>query len=426
MFEDSHWQKYSSRFRTLPSLLDDKEGFNGMIVCIPVFAEPALISTLESLLECDMPPVRVEVILLFNKSVLMTEEESLVHEETWNECLRWIQRKEGISISFKPIKLDSFPDPKGGVGWARKVVMDEAARKLGEKGIIVCLDADCLVARNYLTTIFDYFLKHPLCNAVSIYYEHDLDALEPMVRRSIVQYELHLRYLVHVMRWAGHPFAFQTVGSAMAVRRNAYLAQGGMNTRQAGEDFYFLQKFIELNSLEEINETVVYPSSRISNRVPFGTGRAMQKLLGESPDWVTTSFQIFRLIRPLLQNVGMVRSYIQEEERPDAYARLMEMLNLDEGILPFLQSIDFIPHCRKVFEHTGSPASFRQRFFRYFNAFMMIRYMHFMRDQQFPDVPVVIAAQELAGKLNLMTKLEQDPEELLQLFRKLDKGGRQA
>ncbi|MBP7238769.1 MAG: glycosyltransferase family 2 protein [Saprospiraceae bacterium] len=424
MFEDSHWQKYSSRFRTLPSILDDKEGFNGMIVCIPVLAEPALISTLESLLECDMPPVRVEVIILFNKNVRMTEEESVVHTQTWNECLRWIDRKKGSSIPFKPIKIDSFPDPKGGVGWARKVVMDEAARKLGDEGIIVCLDADCLVAGNYLTTIYGHFQKQPLCNAFSIYYEHDLDALDPFVRSGIVQYELHLRYLVHVMRWAGHPFAFQTVGSAMAVRRRAYLAQGGMNTRQAGEDFYFLQKFIELNSLGEINETVVYPSARISNRVPFGTGRAMQKLLGESPEWFTTSFEIFSLIRPLLQNVEMVRTFIQEEERPDAYVRLKEMINLDDGILPFLQSIDFIPHCRKVFEHTSSPASFKQRFFRYFNGFMMIRYMHFMRDQQFPDVPVVIAAQVLAGQLNLITKLEQDPEELLQLFRKLDKGGR--
>lgn len=103
-----------------------------------------------------------------------------------------------------------------------------------------------------------------------------------------------------------------------------------------------MQKFIELNSLGEINETVVYPSARISNRVPFGTGRAMQKLLGESPEWFTTSFEIFSLIRPLLQNVEMVRTFIQEEERPDAYVRLKEMINLDDGILPFLQSIDFI------------------------------------------------------------------------------------
>jgi hypothetical protein len=76
-----------------------------------------------------------------------------------------------------------------------------------------------------------------------------LTSLDSNVARAITSYELHLRYLVHAMRWAGHPFAYQTVGSSMAVRRKAYLSLGGMNTRQAGEDFYFLQKFIEVGSL---------------------------------------------------------------------------------------------------------------------------------------------------------------------------------
>lgn len=422
MFEDSLWQKYSSRFRTLPSLLTDKEGFNGIIICIPVFAEPALIATLESLKVCDLPTVRVEVILLFNKNVRMTDEESIVHWDTWNECLQWIRHNGKESIRFHPIQIDSFPDTKGGVGWARKVVMDEAARRLGGQGIIICLDADCLVAKNYLKAVFDYFEKHPLCNAVSIYYEHDLDLLEPAVRAGIVQYELHLRYLVHAMRWAGHPFAFQTVGSAMAVRRNAYLAQGGMNTRQAGEDFYFLQKFIEVNSLCEINVTAVYPSARISNRVPFGTGRAMQKLLGESPEWFTTSFEIFRRIKPLLQNVGEIRTLLLEAGASDFYIRLQNRINLDEHVVLFLLSMDFISQCRKVVEHTNSYDSFKQRFFRYFNAFMMIRYMHFMRDHKFPDVQVVIAALELAKEIELMMRPGGDQEELLYMLRRLDKG----
>lgn len=421
MFEDSQWQKYSSRFRTLPSLLTDKEGLNGMVICIPVFAEPALISTLESLLACDLPLVHVEVILLFNKSVRMTDEESVVHKQTWNECLLWIDHHTGSSIRFKSVQLDLFPDPKGGVGWARKVVMDEAARRLGEQGIILCLDADCLVAKNYLKEVHDYFQRHPLCMAVSIYYEHNLTTLDPVVRSCIVQYELHLRYLVHVIRWTGHPFAFQTVGSAMAVRRSAYLAQGGMNTRQAGEDFYFLQKFIELNSLSEVNGTTVYPSARISNRVPFGTGKAMQKLLSESAEWFTTSFEIFRLIRPLLQNAVLIRTFLLEEINSDPYRQLQEKMNLSQDIIPFLESIEFISHCRKILEHTNNPASFSQRFFRYFNAFMMIRYMHFMRDRLYPDVPVVIACQELANEINMTTQQEEDPEQLLYLFRKLDK-----
>ena len=182
-------------------------------------------------------------------------------------------------IKFRPVFLEELPDPKGGVGWARKIVLDEAARLLSQEGIMLCLDSDCTVAQNYLKVVTDHFQSNPDCNAVSIYFEHNLDTLGYDERHAIIQYELHLRYLVHAMRWAGHPFAFQTVGSSMAVRRKGYLAHGGMNTRQAGEDFYFLQKFIEVDSLQEIRNTTVYPSARISDRVPFGTGRAMSQLL---------------------------------------------------------------------------------------------------------------------------------------------------
>jgi len=223
------------------------------------------------------------------------------------------------------------------------------------------------------------------------------------------------------VRWAVHPFAYHTVGSAMAVRRGAYLAQGGMNTRQAGEDFYFLQKFIELNALEEINQTVVYPSPRLSNRVPFGTGRAMQQLLGESPAWYTTDFEILRLIQPLLANVEVLRANLMESEVSEPYARIQQMLDLHPAVVQFLRSIDFIKHCESVYKHTTNLASFRQRFFRYFNAFMMIRYMHFVRDLGFPDVPVETAAHKLAMEVNLTSITGINAEQLLILFRRLDK-----
>ena len=57
------------------------------------------------------------------------------------------------------------------------------------------------------------------------------------------------------------------------------MRQGGMNKRQAGEDFYFLHKIIPLGHFGEINTTRVIPSPRPSDRVPFGTGRAVRDYL---------------------------------------------------------------------------------------------------------------------------------------------------
>ena len=68
----------------------------------------------------------------------------------------------------------------------------------------------------------------------------------------------------------------------MAVRAHAYARQGGMNRRQAGEDFYFMQKLVDGEQVENIAEATVFPSARLSHRVPFGTGKALSDAVEES------------------------------------------------------------------------------------------------------------------------------------------------
>ncbi len=421
MPEDIHWQKYSARYKTYPLHLEAGVPAPGLIVCIPVYAEPDLITTLESLLVCELPDIQVEVILLFNKSNRMTVAEGVMHHEAWLETLAWIDAHQQEELKFRPVFLDDLPDPKGGVGWARKMVLDEAARLLSQDGIMLCLDSDCTVAQNYLREVFNYFQNHPACNAVSIYYEHNLDTLGEHERHAIIQYELHLRYLVHAMRWAGHPFAFQTVGSSMAVRRKGYLAHGGMNTRQAGEDFYFLQKFIEVDSLQEIRDTAVYPSARISDRVPFGTGRAMSQLLPGNSAWMTADFMVFRLIKPLLQQTDELRKLLSQSVEVEMSDTGLLKLKLHPAVVSFLKEIDFIDHCQEILLHTSTYANFRRRFFRYFNSFMMIRFMHYMRDHFFPEVPIGQAANELTQMADTASARGMGVEEVLIRFRYLDK-----
>ena len=110
--------------------------------------------------------------------------------------------------------------------------------------MIVNIDADCTTESNYLLTIHQHFQAQPESWAAGIRYEHALD--DP----AIVDYELHLRYYVQAQRHVGMPFAHQTLGSCMVVRSEAYARMGGMNRRKAGEDFYFLQKFIEVGTLQ--------------------------------------------------------------------------------------------------------------------------------------------------------------------------------
>src|SRR6185436_4740913 len=97
-----------------------------MIICIPVCGEPDLLSTLDSLNKCDLPKVLVEVILLFNVNISMSDQEKNLHQSSWLECIAWIKEHQRNGIKYFPVNIDELPDLKGGVGWARKLAMDEA------------------------------------------------------------------------------------------------------------------------------------------------------------------------------------------------------------------------------------------------------------------------------------------------------------
>src|SRR5262249_26021974 len=158
--------------------------------------------------------------------------------------------------------------------------MDEALRRFDAVerpgGVIVGFDADCRCERNYLTAIERHFERNSNSPGCSIYFEHPLNGpLEPAIYEAIAEYELHLRYYVQALRFGGFPHAFHTIGSSMAVRAGVYRKQGGMNKRKAGEDFYFLHKIIPLGGFTNLVETRVIPSPRASDRVPFGTGKAV-------------------------------------------------------------------------------------------------------------------------------------------------------
>ncbi len=421
MSQDIHWKNYAGRFRTFPSLIEeDIREDAGMIICIPAIAEPDLIATVKSLVLCTQPKQPVELIILFNKNKMMTEEETRLHDVTFISLNQWIADQPDLPFRIYPLSIDVFPDEKGGVGWARKYAMDEAARRLSQSGIIVCLDADCTVDGNYLLEIENAFHHHPKLDAASIYFEHKIAETPGEITSPVIQYELHLRYLVHAQRWCGHPFAFYTVGSSMALRRSGYLAQGGMNTRSAGEDFYLLQKFIETGSFFEIKTTTVFPSSRISQRVPFGTGRAMQQIAsGNNLHWPTTNFEIFKEIKPLFNSLDALWKSRNIPDAEVTYDDIGLICSLSDNVLSFLQTIHFKESLLEITRHTSGFPSFRKRFFRFFNAFQMIRYMHYMRDHFHPDVNVQSAAEALFENMDLSPC--NTARESLHVLRRLDK-----
>ena len=379
-----------------------------IIVVIPCYNEMELITALSSLINCEKPKGTVEVITVVNSAISDLEAVKETNSKMLEKAQKWNKEQDTNWLNFYFIEANNLPDKDAGVGLARKIGMDEAVYRfesIKKDGIIACFDADSTCQTNYLIELEKHFENNPKSPACSIHFEHPLQGSEFSEEnyRAIEAYELHLRVYKNALKFCGFPFAFHTIGSSMAVKSKAYQKQGGMNKRKAGEDFYFLQKMMALGNFSELNTTTIYPSPRISDRVPFGTGRAMQNYLsGEPKSHTTYAIQSFLDLKQLVEQLDNL--YHNEIDLP---------LSVSE----YFKTISFNENLKKIRQNSTSAAHFKQLFFNWFNAFKVLKFVHFARDNYYPDVSVFEAANELLSYLKFpLTK----SKELILVFREID------
>lgn len=388
----------------------------GLVVVIPAYRETHLLLSLMALHRCILPDCDTEVLVVINDADNDTAEVRQLNLAIAEDVKQWAASVNQTRLWFHVLHHCGMPAKEAGVGLARKIGMDEACRRLEQvgnpQGIIACFDADSRCAPNYLQALEKHFQNNPQSPACSIYFEHPVQGAEftEEVYKAITEYELHLRYFIAAQRYAGFPFAFHTVGSSMAVRCRAYQEQGGMNRRKAGEDFYFLHKFTCLPHFSVLNQTAVFPSPRPSDRVPFGTGKAVAKLLQSRQSANSYAFQTFLDLKKIFELV------------PQLHRTSMSNLPLPPSVLEFGETVDMDAEIARIKANTSNRASFQHRFFRWFNAFMVMKFTHFARDNYYPDRPVAEVAQALLTAMNLQPTIapEKSGLSLLLILRKLD------
>lgn len=393
-----------------------------MVIVIPAREEDLLLRALQSLFKCDRPPAPVEVIAVVNGAQNDPPEVKEHNLRISHEVLAWARKVNEEKFQIHVLNFPELPSKHAGVGLARKIGMDEACRRLEEagrpEGIIGAFDADSRCDAGYLTELYEHFRKKPDTKACSIYFEHPLEGTDypEEIYRAITQYELHLRYFISAQRYAGFPFAYQTIGSSMAVRCSAYQEQGGMNRRKAGEDFYFLHKFSALGQLSELTSTRVIPSPRPSHRVPFGTGRAVQEILQSEGAYPTYAPAGFRDLKEL--PVVVPGLFNRRDAEWPAFTE-----QIPESLRQFFKEINGKEKIEEIRQHTGSRQTFTKRFYQWFNAFQVMKFAHFARDRYYPDVPVEEGARWLLKEMNQEVEDGASAKELLRRFRRLDRGG---
>ncbi len=412
---------YFNRFSSLPNKLikDTPADDLIIIITIPCYNEQDIFNSLDSLYRCERTNGKVEVIINVNYPVDNIEQTAW-HNKLYHEINQWASVHNNEWLLFYAV-LQPLPTKEAGVGLARKIIMDEALRRFDflnkPNGIIVGFDADCRCEKNYLCAIEKHFTDYQNTTGCSICFEHPLSGneFEKKIYEAIAQYELHLRYYIEGLRFAKYPYAFHTLGSCFAVTAHAYAKQGGMNKRKAAEDFYFLNKIMTLGNYNEINNTCVYPSPRMSKRVPFGTGASVAKyVLNNEESLLSYNPEVFKIIKDFLSRINDIYCHAYEDKRSF-------LSNEDECLIKFFEKENFNEVIDECLKNSKNLDTFKKRFFYWFNGLKILQFIHFAHEEYFNKVPVNISSANLLKMYYNIDTDYHNPVDILLKYREIQR-----
>ncbi|HDR68676.1 MAG TPA: hypothetical protein ENN61_06450 [Bacteroidaceae bacterium] len=187
-----------------------------------------------------------------------------------------------------------------------------------------------------------------------------------------------------------------------------------MSRRKGGEDFYFIQKVAQNGYFNTCTSTRVIPSPRPSDRVPFGTGPAISNMLASpSREFLTYNTESFKMLSEFF-------SIIEKESETKFYRRYLKMLH--PVFREYLISINFRDALTEIHSNSSSTQSFMKRFWRYFNMFRILKFLHHARENGICDLPVVPMAKQFLEDKGLILKGKHEVRDILTLYRQLDRG----
>ncbi len=266
---------------------------------------------------------------------------------------------------------------KMGVGLARKIGADIAVNLIHYKKIrspiIYSTDADVQIPDGYFSALADSYKD----SAGYVYsFAHGVE--EERLDLAMQLYELSLHYYVAGLEYAGSSYAFHTIGSCLAFDYQAYAHVRGFPRRAAGEDFYLLNKLAKVGNITSLSDPVIKVAGRGSERVPFGTGPAINKITQFDQPMMSYKFYnpvIFEYLRTFMQVM------------PKFFYN-----NNAAGLIPEVKSalkdIGFLNVVSKLRDHAKNEAQFLRSSIDWFDAFKTLKFIHYMRDNGFPSVLV--------------------------------------
>lgn len=273
-----------------------------------------------------------------------------------------------------------------GVGLARKAGCDLALRWMAGGVIggewICCTDADATLPGDYFARLDSVGQD---AAAVVFPFQHvpgDGDATDA----ATALYELRLHHHVLGLEHAGSPYAFHALGSCLAVRADAYARVRGFPKRAGAEDFYLLNKLAKLGPVARLPGSPIRLRSRLSSRVPFGTGPAVQAIAAAEHPTAEPVFYhplCYAMLRALLD--GLDDLFADPGQDLDALLRGRGLprsaAESAQAALLGLGLAKALDHCRR---QGSTQALFRRHFHQWFDGFLSLKFIHALRDSGWP------------------------------------------
>jgi len=283
---------------------------------------------------------------------------------------------ESSSPSILMLDLDALegalPSDQG-VGRARRLGAD-LALWLYQRGHILShwllsSDADATLPVSLLSSLSDQSGA-----AVTLPFVHSVQ--NDAIGLATLLYELRLHQYVAGLQQAGSPYAFHTLGSACAFSAEAYAKVRGVPLRNAAEDFYLLNKIAKVGAMTSLSGTCITIDARVSDRVPFGTGPSVARLVQSEDCWHEPIFYHPGVFQCLGQILKSVTEHFQGEHPQDV---ILDQTSGAEawGVLLPMGVEEVLDHCWRQ----GRDAVSRERHFHtWLDGFRTLKLLHGLRD----------------------------------------------
>jgi hypothetical protein len=293
----------------------------------------------------------------------------------------------GRPASFDLLLIDRASEgkrlpPGEGVGLARRIGADVAlalhARGGARSRWLACSDADAQLPLDYFARLEAVAARAEdgtRRSALSLPFWHVASGTEALDAATF-GYELSLRYYTLGLASAGSAYAYESLGSSLCAEVDAYAEVRGFPRLKAGEDFYLLDKLAKVGSVHRPAGEAIRLLSRVSDRVPFGTGARVGEILRGEP---------LRTYHPrLFELLGITLKALRHAMRARSQDSLLEALTstLDAGTVGAVSSaLDELHTFDALRDMLGASPDARvreRRLLTWFDALRTLRFLHLL------------------------------------------------